>query len=96
MDEAEVFLILREALGNALLHSGARDITIRLRAASGTVSASVEDNGSGVAPGLREHHASLGLQSMRERTALLGGSFTMERGPSGGTQVNVTVPMAVR
>ncbi|MFD9864848.1 sensor histidine kinase [Streptomyces alboflavus] len=96
VDEAEVFLILREALGNALLHSGAQDITIRLYAASDTVSASIEDNGTGVAPGLREHHTSLGLQSMRERTALLGGSFTMERGPSGGTHVNVTVPMAIR
>lgn len=97
--DPEVFLILREAVGNALTHSGADDITIRLQTGGETMVAAVEDDGSGPGGGRpvpEDETAGLGLRSMLERAALLGGSFTVTPRPSGGTRVDVTVPMAAR
>lgn len=97
--DPEVFLILREAVGNALTHSGADDITIRLQTGGETMTAAVEDDGTGPEASRQvsdDETSGLGLQSMLERAALLGGSFTMAPRPSGGTRVDVTVPMAAR
>ncbi|MFH8492412.1 sensor histidine kinase [Streptomyces longisporoflavus] len=95
-DETELLVILSEALGNALTHSGADDITVRLRAEPRNFDASVEDNGVGISRALHDQPGSLGLQSMRERTAQLGGSFCIMDGPSGGTRISVTVPLEDR
>jgi two-component system NarL family sensor kinase len=50
----------------------------------------VSDDGEGVPARFR---ANVGLDSMRERAAELGGTCTIERGPSGGTRVLARIPM---
>ena len=95
-DVGEIYLILREAVGNALAHAGADDITISLHTRDGTMVAEVADDGSGLQCGGRERSPGLGLSSMQERAALLGGSLRTGPGPRGGTRITVTVPLAAR
>ena len=93
LPQEEIFLILKEAVNNALTHSGADNITITLSVDQGTVAATVADDGSGV-PGDRfGSPESLGLRSMQERVQLLGGTVGVTSQQAAGTQVQVDIPL---
>ena len=84
--EREILRIAQEALQNALRHSGARHIAVRLRA--GVLE--VTDDGAGFEPadpGLRSRR--LGLTSMEERARRLGGRLEIESEPGAGTTVRL-------
>jgi signal transduction histidine kinase len=85
-DEREVLRIAQEALQNAVRHSGARRITVRL--ADGVLE--VADDGSGfdpADPALRARR--LGLTSMEERAARLGGRLEIRSAAGEGTVVRL-------
>jgi len=89
----QVFRIAQEALQNALRHAGAERIVVRLEDGGGRLALSVSDDGSGFdprAPGLRGRR--LGLTSMEERAAELGGRLTIDSRPGAGTTVRLEVP----
>jgi signal transduction histidine kinase len=91
---AELFLLLREAVNNAVTHAGPSTIIIRISVGGGKVNATVADDGRGIPVEQLDSPASLGLQSIRERTALLGGTCQILSAESAGTRVVVTVPLA--
>jgi signal transduction histidine kinase len=89
----QVFRIAQEALQNALRHAGAERIEVRLEDGGGRLALSVADDGRGFdasAPGLRGRR--LGLTSMEERAAELGGRLAIESRPGEGTTVRLEVP----
>jgi signal transduction histidine kinase len=93
--EAAVYRIAQEALTNVVRHAYARRCTVGLtieRSAFGRprVALEVADDGRGIGPDARR---SVGLHSMRERTAELGGSCTIEPRPAGGTLVRAELPL---
>jgi signal transduction histidine kinase len=84
----QVFRIAQEALQNALRHSEATRISVRLEEGGGRLRLTVADDGHGFdasAPGLRGRR--LGLTSMEERAAELGGRLTVDAAPGAGTTV---------
>jgi signal transduction histidine kinase len=87
----ELFLIAREAIRNAVTHSGAGRITVEVSADRHQVRTTVEDDGRG----LDQHGdpCGTGLSSMAERAALLGGRLSLESLPGSGTRVEVAVPL---
>ena len=96
----QAFLSIREAVRNALLHSGSDSITVRVGVRSGTLAVVVRDRGVGLptavptgagAPG--GGTSGSGLRSMRERVEQLGGSVTVESRPGAGTTVELLVPL---
>jgi signal transduction histidine kinase len=87
----EAFLILREAIRNALNHSAPRTVQIGVAFAPHELHAWVEDDGCGFAAALVS--AGSGLASMRERAALIGGRLTVASVPCHGTQVELLVPL---
>ena len=87
-----LFRVAREALGNAIRHAEAARIEVRLRVADGGTSIEVVDDGRGFDVAAPRARASLGLASMRERVALLGGRFQIRSRPGAGTQVTAWVP----
>ena len=92
--ESELFRIAQEALNNALKHARAESIEISLDLASGRARLAVRDDGVGFdpkSPAVRSKR--LGLTSMRERTEGLGGSFSVESRPGGGTTIRAEVPL---
>jgi signal transduction histidine kinase len=89
----DVLRIAQEALQNALRHSGAERVAVRLEAGDGRVVLSVADEGRGFdshAPALRSRR--LGLTSMEERARALGGTLEISSEPGEGTTVRLEVP----
>ena len=53
----------------------------------------VKDAGVGFTPSSSKRMAGLGLESMRERVQVLGGTFSVQSQPDGGTEINVEVSL---
>jgi signal transduction histidine kinase len=87
----ELATVAREALHNALKHSGAWGARLSLRADGGAIALVVADEGRGFDPeqGQRAGH---GLRGMRERVEVLGGTLTIIAAEGKGTQVWVRIP----
>jgi PAS domain S-box-containing protein len=88
----QLYLILREAVRNAVRHSGCRTLKIGLDITSENVSGYVEDDGRGF-EGNGATRGGLGLRSIRERVALLQGSVEIYSSPEGGAGVQVHIPL---
>ncbi|HET9895062.1 MAG TPA: ATP-binding protein [Streptosporangiaceae bacterium] len=89
----EVFLIIREALRNALAHASPQVVLVRADLAPHELRAWVEDDGSGFDPRAVCTRISAGIASMRERAALVGGKLAISSSPGQGTQVELVVPL---
>lgn len=87
--EVAAFRIVCEALTNACRHARASACAVRLVAGE-ELKLEVADDGCGLPPTFR---AGVGLSSMRQRAAELGGSFSIEPRPAGGTVVRASLPM---
>ncbi len=86
-----LYRIAVEALSNTVRHSHATQADVRLSRRSGEISLEVCDNGLGFEHGPVPGH--LGLLSMRERAAQLGGCLDIESLPGRGTCVRATIPV---
>jgi PAS domain S-box-containing protein len=91
-----LYRILQEALTNVARHSGATTVCIRFTRLAAAVEVSVVDDGCGFdAEAIAVSSHRLGIQSMRERAAMVGGtvSFTTRRK---GTAILVQIPIPVQ
>ncbi len=93
--EVAAYRIAQEALMNVARHARARGCVIRLApgvadAGARQLLVEVTDDGVGVPEG---HRAGVGLRSMRERAAELGGTCTIERLTPAGTRVSARLPL---
>ncbi|MGW0810499.1 GAF domain-containing protein [Nonomuraea sp. NPDC002799] len=86
--EVAVLRVAQEALHNALRHSGAARVSVRLACAGGRLALTVRDDGDGFD---QAESRGLGLVSMRERAESLGGVMTVESARHAGTTVHVEV-----
>ena len=93
MASDHLYRIAYEALTNAARHSGCSSVAIELWIDDGALNLSISDNGAGL-PGWGAEGAGLGVDMMRYRARLLGGSLELGPGPDGGVQVLVSVPVA--
>jgi PAS domain S-box-containing protein len=87
-----LYRIAQEAVNNAVKHSRARIVCIRLRAQANQIELSVEDDGAGLSPAKRKKATGLGLHIMDYRARAVGGTFHIGPGPQGGTVVSCCVP----
>lgn len=88
---AHLYLIVQEAINNAVKHGRARSITVTLRSNRTLVSLSIADDGVGITenPG---RGAGMGLKLMEYRSAVIGGVLKIKRRPAGGTRVHSVCP----
>jgi signal transduction histidine kinase len=84
----QVSRITQEALTNARRHSGAKRISVRLEMEGEDLLVEVSDDGVGLGP---DATPGVGLDSMRERAALIGGHLEIESGEGLGTVVRLRV-----
>ncbi|MBC3987601.1 GAF domain-containing sensor histidine kinase [Streptomyces sp. AC563] len=92
--EEALLRVAQEALHNALRHAGASrvEVTLARHGASGAL-LSVHDDGRGFDPSaVRRAGRHLGLVSMRDRAAAVGGALTVESAPGKGTLIEMEVP----
>jgi signal transduction histidine kinase len=91
--DREVLRIAQEAVQNALRHASAGRIAVRLADADGALELEVADDGIGFDPAEPELRARrLGLTSMEERAARLGGRLEIRSASGRGTTVHLVVP----
>jgi signal transduction histidine kinase len=88
--EAALYRVAQEALHNALQHSGAQTVCVRLARTARRVILEVGDDGHGFTP--EAPSGGVGLASMHERAATAGGTLTIKSGAT-GTLVRMTVPV---
>jgi signal transduction histidine kinase len=84
--ETALYRIVQESLTNVVKHARARTVSILLARRDGTVTAVVEDDGTGFDPAANRK-GGFGLVGMGERLALLGGRLEIESGATGTTIV---------
>jgi signal transduction histidine kinase len=87
-----VLRIAQEALQNALRHANGERIDVRLEADDGRLLLEIADDGVGFDPdavALRSRR--LGLTSMEERAARVGGTLEIRSAPGAGTTVRLEV-----
>ncbi|MBF9073050.1 GAF domain-containing sensor histidine kinase [Streptacidiphilus fuscans] len=97
--EEALLRVAQEALHNALRHSGATTVEVELRTVRGSSGTGrgarlrVTDDGKGFDPEqTRRAGRHLGLVSMRDRAAGVGGALHIDSSPGAGTVVVLEVP----
>jgi signal transduction histidine kinase len=85
-----LFLALKEALHNAVKHSGATEVRIAVALDDRALVLSVEDNGRGFDVSGADSTAN-GLQNMRRRLDQIGGQCRIVSTPGQGAKVDFTV-----
>ncbi len=98
--EVAAYRIALEAFTNVVRHAHARDCEIRIawndvgdRKGSPLLQLEIIDDGVGISP---RHHVGVGLASMCERAAELGGTCVIEPAASGGTRVFARLPIPIK
>jgi len=88
-----LYRIAREALHNAGRHASARNVDISLRHDGTMLTLIIADDGIGLPQDAATRPQSSGLRSMHERAALVGAALEVLQGDSGGTQLQLTLPV---
>jgi two-component system, NarL family, nitrate/nitrite sensor histidine kinase NarX len=89
--ELQIFYIVREALTNISIHSGATDAKLNIRHSGDRYIFSIEDNGGGMykCASIDGHY---GLLIMRERAQRIGGEIQIDSIEDAGTRVQLILP----
>jgi PAS domain S-box-containing protein len=91
--ETTIYRIVQEGLTNVMRYANAQDVSVRLERLPTAVTLTVEDDGVGFAYDDTMLGESAGLAGMRERAALVGGTFEVHSQPGSGTRLSVTIPL---
>ena len=87
--ETTAYLLVAEALANAMTHAHATECTLRAADGGSQLTIEVRDNGIGgaaVKPGG-------GLEALADRAAAVGGAFSLDSPRGGGTVVRLVIPV---
>ena len=87
------YRVAQEALSNAVRHSRARTINVRLDRAGDALRLDVADDGRGFT--FDEASRGLGIAGMRERALLVHGDLQVTSRPDSGTRISLRVPISV-
>lgn len=88
-----LFRIYQESLTNVARHAEASEVYSSLVLQGHELALSITDNGKGFDPAAIGHKKTLGLLGMKERTVMMGGSYTIKSHPGKGTTVSINVPV---
>jgi signal transduction histidine kinase len=88
-----LFRIAQEALTNAIRHGTPDEINLQLLGNRDKITLIVQDNGSGFEPFATGSPQGTGIEHMRDRVAILHGTFGLESAPGSGTTITVKIPI---
>jgi signal transduction histidine kinase len=90
--ETAGYRIAVEAMTNAVRHSGGTRCAVTVAVGDGGIEMTVRDDGRGLDPA---RTAGVGLRSMQERAAEVGGVFSIRSPAAGGTVVHAWLPLGL-
>lgn len=88
--ESTLYFVAAESLTNALKHAEPSELAVRLDRQGDRVTLDIDDDG----PGGATVGSGLGLRSLGDRIAAIGGHLEIQTSPAGGTRVHAEVPCA--
>lgn len=92
--EVALFRLIQESVTNALKHSEAREIAVKLEITKNRVAAVIKDDGKGF--NIKEKKAeSFGIIGMRERVELLDGQLSIDSKIEKGTVIIIQIPLTL-
>lgn len=87
----EIYRIAQEALNNSLKHASATSVSASLELDGNTLTVRITDNGQGFDSEAR--YRGIGLRTMQERAAVIGGELSIDSGEK-GTRIKLIVLIA--
>ena len=94
MIATHLFRIAQEAINNAVKHSQASHLSIRLEIGPDTVRLTITDNGVGLPGDYRDKSKGMGLLNMNYRAQLIGATIDIESEAGKGTRVSLVLPQS--
>ena len=91
-----IFLIVKEALTNALKHAGAGEVQVRAKITGDTLEILVQDDGKGFDLSSSSENRRNGLGNMRRRAEAIGGELELQSTIGKGTTVKLSVDLRGR
>mgnify|MGYP001598567501 FL=1 len=89
-----IFRVYQEALVNIFKHAGATSVGVILKRDGNYLMLVVRDNGRGFDVSiLTKNRKGLGLDIMKERVDIMGGTFTINGSAGCGTSITINVPI---
>jgi signal transduction histidine kinase len=85
-----IYRLVQEALNNAVRHSSAKNARVTIDQAAEKIAVTIRDDGRGFDP---KRVRGLGILGMDERVRRLGGTFTLDSKPGGGTTIRAEFPL---
>ncbi len=92
-DEEVVYRFCREAIANAVKHSSASELEVRIWRSGDTLRAVVADDGKGFKMDESTPWGHFGLMDMKDRAKLAGGEVNIQSAPGRGTRVELVLPL---
>jgi signal transduction histidine kinase len=92
--KVSLYRLLQESLANSFRHAQCKDCSVVLRGNADNLTVEISDGGPGFDPAEAVKKRRLGLQSMRQRVEVLGGSFELASRPGSGTLIRAILPLA--
>jgi signal transduction histidine kinase/ligand-binding sensor domain-containing protein len=87
-------MVAREAVFNAILHANPQTIRVKLEFSADALQIEVTDDGQGFVVANSQSEEHYGIQGMRERIAVFGGTLSIESAPQMGTSVLIHLSRA--
>jgi PAS domain S-box-containing protein len=87
-----LFRIYQEAINNAIKHANAKNITTMIEVTDNQLIMSITDNGKGIA-NVQKQEKGYGLLGIKERTYILGGTFSIQSEEGKGTSLIIHIPL---
>jgi two-component system, NarL family, sensor histidine kinase UhpB len=89
--ELVIYRVAQEALTNVLRHAEATRCVIELRSENEEIELRISDDGRGISA--QAERETIGIEGMRERALLVGGSLRIDSQSGEGTTVRLSVPI---
>lgn len=92
--EITLYRVVQEVLNNAIKHSQANEIVVRITKHNGNLQVSIKDDGQGLDLQLIKYSRGIGWKNIYSRVELINGIIDMDSSPGVGTNIQVLVPAA--
>lgn len=90
--QKHLYRIVQEAVSNAIRHGRPARVDVRLVLEDDVLCLTVENDGATFDPAVRAGASGIGLRTMEQRAARIGGTFSIGARTGGGTVVRCCVP----
>jgi signal transduction histidine kinase len=87
-----IFRALQELMGNAARHGQASIVKVLIDMGESSIKVTLDDNGKGFNTDTLNQGNSLGLNLIRDRVEILGGTFEIDSTIGKGSRITIVIP----